>query len=326
MSNLPWIEKYRPKTIEEVLNHDDKVLAMKKLADNNELPHLLLTGPPGTGKTSFIHNLAKYMYGEDEYRKYIRDINGSSERGIDTIRNTVISFIQTKSQKTKLIILDEAEALTHEAQSALKSVIEVYSKSARFCLVCNDASKIISAIHSRCCKLIFTYIDPPLVKRRLQDISLKENMNITEEALDYLVNNERDFRQVINLLQSIKVYSEATDQKVDVATITNYMGLPSPEKINECITVLFSGSHAAIVTQIKKLCMSGEVNLLVLVQALSKRLASMDSKKLSVDQMILAYKTLSDIEKKIRLDCSQDILFNLLAATFLKIRFDMKKN
>lgn len=320
MTTLPWIEKYRPVSLDEVINHDDKVVTMKKLADTGELPHLLLTGPPGTGKTSFIINLARYIYGEN-YRDFIRDINGSSERGIDTIRNTVISFIQNKSSKTKLIILDEAEALTNEAQNALKSVIEIYSKWARFCLVCNDSSKIISALHSRCCKLVFTYLDPPMIKQRLSDIVQKENINITEDALEYLVNHERDFRQVINLLQSVKVYSDATDIEMTKENIIEYLGQPSEEKLDMCIQTLFGGTHDAIVSVIKDLCLSGEVDLLILVGALSDKLTTMDS--INLDQKILLFSTLSDIERKIRTDCSQNILIHLLAATFLKVRFEM---
>ena len=110
-SKIPWTEKYRPQTLDDIIDHDKKIMTLRALIDDNQLPHLLFYGPPGSGKTSMILALARDMYGEN-YRRYITEINGSSERGIDTIRGGVINFIQAKADRVKLVILDEADALT----------------------------------------------------------------------------------------------------------------------------------------------------------------------------------------------------------------------
>merc|ERR1719343_100170 len=154
---IPWVEKYRPEKLEDLVAHEDIISIITKLIDNGNLPHLLLYGPPGTGKTSTITAAAKRMYATS-YSSMTLELNASDARGIDTIRNEIKEFAGTRQlffggktkSSIKLIILDEADAMTSDAQFALRRIMEKYTKNTRFCLICNYVSKIIPALQSRC--------------------------------------------------------------------------------------------------------------------------------------------------------------------------------
>lgn len=314
---LPWIEEYRPATLDEIVDQGDKIATLTRLIDNGELPHLLLSGPPATGKTSLIINLARYMYGK-KYRNYITDINSSSERGIDTIRNQVIQFVQCKSDKVKLVILDEADALTIEAQNALKNVIEKYSKVARFCLICNDDNKISPALHSRCTKLAFTRLNRESIKKRVTQIVLKEGMRITKPAIDCLVEMENDFRQVLNILQGMNAYYG--DIKIESKHVCKYMGKPSEENVEAIISTLFNDGLETAIEKITEMQQTGSINLLDLINKLTSRIISLE---LPLQSKSMLFTTLSDIEYKLLQGCSEKILICLLVSTFLKVRADI---
>merc|ERR1712096_489776 len=149
---LPWVEKYRPSSLEEVVSQDNIVQTLERLVASEKLPHLLFYGPPGTGKTSTILAIAKKMYGQN-LSQMVLQLNASDDRGIDVVRNQIKEFSSTRmvfSSAHKLIILDEADAMTSDAQMALRRVIEKYTKNVRFCIICNYVSKIIPALQSRC--------------------------------------------------------------------------------------------------------------------------------------------------------------------------------
>ena len=150
-STLPWVEKYRPKDLNELIAHEEIISVLNKLIESNKLPHLLFHGPPGTGKTSTIKACAKKMFGE-HISSMVLELNASDDRGIDVVREQIKEFAGTKklfSTGVKLVILDEADAMTQDAQAALRRVIEKYTSNTRFCLICNYVNKIMPALQSR---------------------------------------------------------------------------------------------------------------------------------------------------------------------------------
>jgi replication factor C subunit 3/5 len=172
--NLPWVEKYRPENLIDLISHRDIISTIMRFVDEKRLPHLLLYGPPGTGKTSLVLALARQMYGTLNYKSMILELNASDDRGIDVIREQIITFAGTKqmfnSGIIKLIILDEADSMTQPAQAALRRVIEKYTKNVRFCIICNYVSKIIPAIQSRCTKFRFGPLEREQMSRRLKHV------------------------------------------------------------------------------------------------------------------------------------------------------------
>ena len=317
--NLPWIEKHRPKLLDEIIDHKEKVETLKGFISANQLPHLLFSGPPGTGKTSLILSLSRHMYGA-EYRKYILEINGSSERGIETVRGTIMSFIQNKSDKVKLVILDEADALTTEAQGALKSVIEKGVTYCRFCLICNDVNKIIPALQSRCTKFPFAFLSKGSMKKKLLDIIVEEEINIEEQAIDVLLLVERDFRQIMNILQGMHIYYSSLDKKIKPELVYSYLGKPTDEAVSKVIKSLFNDTFDEACELLMQMQMSGNVNMSDLVIALSSKILRI---KLSPDKNYFLFQVLSDIEKKARMGCCTQILVYLLCSAFIKVRNDI---
>ena len=225
-----WIEKYRPKSLDEIVFQDNVVNALKKTKETGKMQHLLFYGPPGTGKTSAILavrkikfliknifliyiyiQLARELYG-GEYRKRVLELNASDDRGIQAIRDKVKSFAQkivTKLESKsaadfQIIILDEADLLTNDAQSALRRIIEDNSQQTRFCIICNYVSKIIDPIVSRCAKFRFNALSEESQIKHLLDIATQENMNINTNIINKIQKvSQGDLRKSINLLQTL---------------------------------------------------------------------------------------------------------------------------
>ncbi|KAL0482485.1 replication factor C subunit 2/4 [Acrasis kona] len=215
-STAPWVEKYRPNTIDQVVYQDEVVQALKKALESSNLPHLLFYGPPGTGKTSTILAIAKQLFGPELYRSRVLELNASDERGIEVIRTKVKTFaqasvgMQSVANKAgypcppfKLIVLDEADSMTKDAQAALRRTMETYSKVTRFCIVCNYVSRIIEPLVSRCAKFRFKALEPTLLRKRLSEVAEKEQVKVTNDALDRIVDvSEGDMRRALTVLQS----------------------------------------------------------------------------------------------------------------------------
>jgi replication factor C subunit 3/5 len=316
-SNIPWTEKYRPQSLDDIIDHDKKIVTLRALIADNQLPHLLFYGPPGSGKTSMILALARDMYGA-EYRRYITEINGSSERGIDTIRGGVINFIQARSDKVKLVILDEADALTGEAQGALKSVMEKYHKYSRFCLICNDVNKISPALQSRCVRMVFSTLKPMVIKEKVKEIVTQENIDMTDEGIDALVSLQRDFRQLLNELQKMHYYNTTLAQTIGSDEVYLSMGKPSHSDVTNIINSLFKGSFSDGKQLIMDLYLSGKVNIVDLISFILNRVTNLT--KLTIRQKHFLIQTLSVIDSNIRTGCNPEIQITMLVSAFLKVR------
>ena len=202
---LPWVEKYRPKRLDEMIGQEEVVKRLKAYAEKKEMPNLLFAGPPGTGKTTAAIALAHEIFG-DTFEQNFLELNASDERGINVVRETIKEFARTLpfgGARFKIIFLDEADALTADAQNALRRTMEKYAATARFILSCNYSSKIIEPIQSRCALFRFKPLSDDQIKERLRYIAQQENLNIEEKALDALIYvAEGDMRKAINTLQA----------------------------------------------------------------------------------------------------------------------------
>ncbi|KAI9758795.1 MAG: hypothetical protein M4579_002809 [Chaenotheca gracillima] len=202
----PWVEKYRPKSLKDVTAQDHTIT----------LPHMLFYGPPGTGKTSTILALAKELFGPELYKTRVLELNASDERGISIVREKVKDFARMQLSNPlpeyrsrypcppyKIIILDEADSMTQDAQSALRRTMETYSRITRFCLICNFVTRIIDPLASRCSKFRFKSLDQGNAKIRLERIAEAEGVAMEDGSIDSLIKcSEGDLRKAITFLQS----------------------------------------------------------------------------------------------------------------------------
>ena len=230
MDTSPWIDKYRPTKLDHIIYQDEVKKVLKDTLKSGELPNLLFYGPPGTGKTSTILAFGLELFGPHAINDRIMELNASDERGIDTVRDKIISFAKETlstpdpnypSPPFKIIILDEADAITLDAQSALRKIIETSSKITRFCFTCNYIEKIIEPIISRCIKFRFKPISEEALINRLKLISKIEKIKLNDESYKQIVaHSEGDARRAIMTLQNIK-YSKCNDINIILGSTPN---------------------------------------------------------------------------------------------------------
>lgn len=209
----PWVDKYRPSKLSDMVAQEDVVKLLKNVIQTGNMPHLLFHGPPGTGKTSSILAMAMELFGPTVYFDRVIELNASDERGINIVRNKIVNLAKASigyadpkypSPPFKIIVLDEADAMTHEAQSALRKIMEDHSKITRFCFICNYINQIIDPINSRCVKFRFKPVGESNMIEKLNFIATAEKMTITDNAINALVSvSNGDMRKAIMILQNL---------------------------------------------------------------------------------------------------------------------------
>ncbi|XP_074658799.1 replication factor C subunit 5-like [Tubulanus polymorphus] len=226
-TNLPWVEKYRPKSLNDLISHKDIINTVNKFIKEDCLPHLLLYGPPGTGKTSTILAVARQLYSPASFNSMVLELNASDDRGIGIVRGPVLSFASTRtifSGGFKLVILDEADAMTRDAQNALRRIIEKFTENTRFCLICNYLSKIIPAIQSRCTRFRFGPLSPEQMIPRIEHVVASERIDVNRDGMNALVTlASGDMRRALNVLQCTAM---AYDGVVDENNVYSCVGHP----------------------------------------------------------------------------------------------------
>ena len=234
---LPFVEKFRPKKLKDVLAQNEIVSSLEKMVKNKSTTHFIFYGPPGTGKTSVIEAFVGELYGEENKEFMVMNINASEERGIDVVRSKIKEFISTipvhsshdvKIPCYKFVILDEADAMTYEAQCMLNRVIELYSFNVRFCLLCNFIKNINQSIQSRCILFKFKPLGIENVTKKTTNISESIGVEITPEGIDMLWKlSSGDMRKILYKLQILAI----NNKKIDEQTLINFDNYPCKKNI-----------------------------------------------------------------------------------------------
>jgi replication factor C subunit 3/5 len=306
MSYLPFVEKYRPDKFDDIISNNENIKILKNMLKLGSLPHLLFHGTSGVGKTSAILALAKELYG-NSMNLMIMKLDASDDRGINSVRDDIKGFAEKKNmfQKgTKLIILDEADSMTFDAQFALRRIIEKYSDNTRFCLICNYENKIIPAIRSRCANFKFSPIDKEEICTTLKKISLQENIKICNKSLNIISQlSNGDLRKGINFLQSISM----RDNNITPELCYETTCLLSLLDLNNIYKLLFSSkSFLEIYNEILNIIKKNGYSLHIIIRELcNKILESIDT--FSHDNLANLLGNFSDLENKIAKSIFQEI-------------------
>lgn len=217
--HIPWVEKHRPRKVNGVFQDENTMEFLKNCTINKKIPHLIFYGPPGTGKTSAALALGRELY-QDKYNERVIEFNASDDRGINAVREKIsleavkyVSFSKSLTGETippyKMIILDEADSMTDEAQSALRVIVEEHSNITRFCFICNYITRITDAIKSRCSVIYFKKLDTNMMLKKLENVAVSENILLEKNILEKIINvSSGDMRKAIMLLQNVKYLYE----------------------------------------------------------------------------------------------------------------------
>ena len=274
--SIAWVEKYRPKSIADVASQDEVTDALKTAVASGSLPHLLLYGPPGTGKTSTVLALARDMFGPELFRQRVLELNASDERGISVVREKIKSFAAgavargatTKDGRVvppfKLIVLDEADSMTGDAQAALRRVMEKFTRVTRFCLICNYVSRIIEPLASRCAKFRFRPLPKEPMLERLSFVCTSEGVRTNEDGkLALLEASNGDMRRAITLLQSAAQFN---DRNVDRAIVMEVSGTLPPNALNQVWEAVTAGGFDKIAEAVRNVLAAGYSTTMLLSQ------------------------------------------------------------
>jgi len=278
LSNIPWVERFRPKTLNDIISHDVHINTIKKLIKKKMMPHFIFTGPAGTGKTSTILAIVRKLY-DVNYSVMVLEINASEERGIETVRQKIKDFLEIKGifnvtdtyNAFKTIILDEADAMTPDAQSLIVSFIEKYSINVRFCLICNYPKKINPLIISRCKVLKFKPLNDKAITKKLIDISKESKINLDSSGIKTLLSiSNGDMRKILNTLQVVNmIYDE-----ISSANITNCIGYPNDNQIKNIYYCLFNDDFTNCYIKISKIIIKDCLSLCDIIHEITNLLIS----------------------------------------------------
>lgn len=270
-----WTEKYRPKKLDDIVNHESVISRLKAFVGDESLPHLLFTGPAGTGKSASAFAISNELFGE-HWGSNTLELNASDTRGIDVIRNEVKDFARSKAVGDvpfKIIVLDEADALTPEAQQALRRTMENYTETARFILICNYSSKIIDPIRSRCSIFRFPRLKQEDADKLLKKICKEEDVDYDKGGLEAIYSVTRgDLRKSINLLQSVS----AVGEKVTEEVVYDVSSQAKPEVVKEILENALDGNFTDARDQLQELLLEKGISGLDIIKEVHRQIYDLD--------------------------------------------------
>lgn len=275
-----WTEKYRPRTFDDVVGQDEVVKRVKAFVEQGNMPHLLFSGPAGTGKTSLAIVIARKLFGDDWHGNLL-ELNASDDRGINVVRENVKDFARTRALGDvpfKIIYLDESDALTPEAQHALRRTMENYTRTCRFILSCNYSSKIIDPIQSRCALFRFKPLSEKAMASILAKVKKQEKVTVEPAAEKALIEvSDGDVRRLHNLLQSCAVVSgKVTEQLVfELASVAR------PKEITEVLSLAAQGKFIDARKMLLKIMLAYGFSGLDAIKQIQQQVLNLDSTLLS---------------------------------------------
>jgi replication factor C small subunit len=249
-----WAEKYRPKSLNAIINQKEIVNRLKSFAQSKNVPHCIFAGPPGTGKTTAALCLTRDLYGEG-YREHMMELNASDERGIKIVRETVKTFARTRSIGEipfKILILDEADNMTSDAQQALRRTMERFTETCRFIMIANYSGKIIEPLQSRCAPFRFSYMLKKDQDRYLRNIIEKEKIKILDDGYEAIFEvSQGDLRKATNTIQA----AASMGKVIDAETVYSVIGHANPEDVNSMIKTAMKGDFLEARKQLRDMIM-----------------------------------------------------------------------
>ncbi len=312
-----WVEKYRPKTLEEIVNQRHVVNRLKGFVKSGSLPHLLFSGPPGTGKTSAVLALARELFGEELASYNILELNASDERGIKTVREDIKEFARTApvgGAPFKIIILDEADNLTSDAQQALRRTMERFVRTSRFALLCNYPSKIIEPIQSRCAIFRFSPLSKEDILKRLAEIAKLEKVSASEEVLEEIFHiSEGDLRKAINLLQTA---SAAGGHKITKELVYEVSGLLHPKDVREVLTLALKGKLDRARKLLFTLMVDKGISGVDIIRQMGTEITSLN---LNPNELIAVMSEIAEVDFRLAEGASEDIQITALLARIASV-------
>lgn len=322
----PWVEKYRPLTLENVVAHEHILETLRRLMSSKGMPHLLFYGPPGTGKTTTVQACARELFGSGNLKSSVLELNASDDRGIDVVRNEIKDFASTSSfgggffgaagvQASKnageaaarpavgykLVVLDEADQMSHEAQAALRRVIEKYTKNVRFCILCNHVNKIIPAVQSRCTRFRFSPVQKSAMLPRLAEIARSEGVpaDNTGLAAAFKLSNG-DMRRCLNLMQACALARGLINEDA----IYEVAGNPKPAEVADLGTMILSTDFSTAYAKALEMVTTKGTSVTDIVTELHPIIHKMNFPQ---ECKWFAMVKLADVEHNLAIGCSESM-------------------